>query len=78
MSFPPSLGPFGRLSNSLLAVAARLRTSARGLAFWTAVALPLGYLPVFTLDIGGLSMETLVCLLVVHVVVLVAGHSYRQ
>ena len=78
MSLPPSFGPLGRLSNSLPVVAARLRTSARGLAFWTAVALPLGYLPLFTLDIGSLSMKTLICLLVVHVVVLVAGHSYRQ
>jgi len=78
MSFPPSFGPLGRLSNSLPAVAARLRTSARGLAFWTAIALPLGYLPLFTLDISGLSMEMLVSLLVAHVVMLVVGHSYRQ
>ena len=78
MSPPPLFGPLGRLSNSLPAVAARLRASARGLAFWTAVALPLGYLPLFTLDIGGLSMEALVCLLIVHVVVLVVGHSYGQ
>lgn len=78
MSFPPSFGPLRGLSNSLPAVAARLRASARGLAFWTAIALPFGYLPLFTLDIGGLSIEVLVGLLLAHVVVLVVGHSYRQ
>ncbi|WP_253737106.1 hypothetical protein [Halohasta salina] len=78
MSFPPSFGPLGRLSNSLPAIVARLRASACGLAFWTAIALPLGYLPLFILDVGGLSIEMLVGLLVAHVVVLVVGHSYQQ
>ncbi|WP_177171920.1 hypothetical protein [Halohasta litchfieldiae] len=52
--------------------------SARGIAFWTAIALPFGYLPMFGLEMVQLSLETFVVLLVINIVALVVGHSYHR
>jgi len=62
-----------------LSVSSRhLLRSARGLAFWTAIALPFGYLPLFTLEMIELTLEMFVLLLVINAVALVVGHSYRR
>jgi hypothetical protein len=77
MSLPPSLSPLGRLVYSLPVFAGQLLTSARGIAFWTAIALPFGYLPLFTIETIQISVETFIVLLVINVVALVLGHPYR-
>ncbi len=56
----------------------QLLRSAQGLAFWTAIALPFGYLPLFTLDVIELTLELFVLLLVINTVALIVGHSYRR
>ncbi len=78
MSLPPSLSRLGRVVYSLPISIGHLLASARGIAFWTAVALPFGYLPLFGLDMVELTMETFVLLLVVNIVALVVGHSYHR
>lgn len=78
MSLPPSLNPFSRQLDSLPTAAAHLLISARGLAFWTAIALPFGYLPLFTFDAVSLSLETFAFLLLINVVALIVGHPYHR
>ena len=78
MSLPPSLSPISRLLYSLSAAASQLRASARGVAFWTAIALPFGYLPLFTFETVPVSIELFVLLLVVNAVALIIGHSYHR
>jgi len=78
MSLPPSLNPFSRLLDRLPAAATHLLISARGVAFWTAIALPFGYLPLFTFDAVSLSLETFSLLLVINIVALVVGHPYHR
>ncbi|MFW6320757.1 MAG: hypothetical protein ACOC0Z_02810 [Halohasta sp.] len=53
-------------------------TSARGIAFWTAIALPFGYLPLFTVEAVQPSLETFVILFVLNAVALVVGHPYHR
>jgi len=77
MSLPPSLARLGRVVHSLPISTGHLLTSARGVAFWAAIALPFGYLPLFGLDMV-LSVEMFVLLLVINMVALVVGHSYHR
>ncbi len=51
---------------------------ARGIAFWTAIALPFSYLPLFTLEMVELSFRAFVFLLLINIVALIIGHSYRR
>jgi len=78
MSLPPSLNRLGRVVSSVPISTRHLLASARGLAFWTAIALPFGYLPLFGLEVVDLSLETFVLLLVINIVALVLGHSYHR
>lgn len=78
MSFPPSLSRLSRVVYSLPISPGHLLSSARGIAFWAAIALPFGYLPLFGLDMVRLSMELFVLLLVVNMFALVVGHSYHR
>jgi|AntDeeMetagen134_2_1112570.scaffolds.fasta_scaffold02039_4 hypothetical protein len=78
MSLPPSLSRLGRVVYSLPISIGHLFASARGIAFWTAVALPFSYLPLFGLDMVELTIEMFVLLLVVNIVALVLGHSYHR
>ncbi|ATW87159.1 hypothetical protein halTADL_0343 [Halohasta litchfieldiae] len=78
MSLPPSISRLGRLLHSFPLSSGYLLASARGIAFWTAIALPFGYLPMFGLEMVQLSLETFVVLLVINIVALVVGHSYHR
>ena len=64
--------------HSLPVFAGQLLVSARGVAFWTAIALPFGYLPLFTLEPVQISLETFCVLLAINIVALVIGHSYHR
>jgi hypothetical protein len=78
MSLPPSLSRLGRVVYNLPISTGHVLASARGLAFWTAIALPFGYLPLFGLEMVDLSLDTFVLLLLVNIVALVIGHSYHR
>lgn len=78
MQLPSSLGRLGRRLHRLPVSSARLLTSARGIAFWTAIALPFGYLPLFTVEAVQPSLETFVILFVLNAVALVVGHPYHR
>lgn len=78
MSIPPSLSPLGRLFERLAVSTTYLLQSARGIAFWTAIALPFSYLPLFTLEMVDLSFRAFVLLLVINLVALFVGHSHRR
>lgn len=78
MPLPPSLSSINGLSYSLPAAANQLRASVCGIAFWTAVALPFGYLPLFTFETVPVSIELFVLLLMINVVALIMGHSYHR
>ena len=78
MSLPPSLNRLGRVVSSFPISTRHLLASARGLAFWTAIALPFGYLPLFGLEMVDFSLGTFVLLLVVNIVALLVGHSYHR
>jgi len=78
MSLPPSLSPFSRLFEMLAVSMTHLLQSARGIAFWTAIALPFSYFPLFTLEMVELPFRLFVFLVVINIVALVVGHSYRQ
>jgi len=78
MPLPPSLNRLGRVVSSLPISPRHLLASARGVAFWTAIALPFGYLPLFGLDVVDLSLWLFVLLLAVNIVALVVGHSYHR
>lgn len=51
---------------------------ARALAFWSAVALPLVYVPLLATGAGHLQAETFLVLLVANILALVVGHDYRR
>jgi len=78
MSLPPSLSPLSRLFEILAISTTHLLQSARGIAFWTAIALPFSYVPLFTLEVVALPFRLFVFLVVINIVALVVGHSYRQ
>ena len=48
----------------------------RALAFWIAVMLPLAYLPVLYGAISLPGLESLLALLIVHVVSVIVGHDH--
>ena len=53
-----------------------LRNRFECAGFWSAVLLPLGYVPMF---LGGGSQQTAFAVLILlHAVALVAGHGYRR
>ncbi len=78
MSLPPSLSPLSRLFETLPVSTTHLLRSTRGIAFWTAIALPFSYFPLFTLELVDLSFRVFVLLLVINIVALFVGHSYRR
>ena len=78
MSLPPSLSPLSRLFETLPVSTTHLLRSTRGIAFWTAIALPFSYVPLFTLELVDLSFRVFVLLLVINIVALFVGHSYRR
>jgi hypothetical protein len=53
-----------------------LRRSLQRLAFWTAVVLPLAYLPLLSSPIDGQELLVLLALVAVNVVCLLVGHDY--
>lgn len=54
-----------------------LETAVRGLAFWTAVLLPLAYLPLFVVGVSGTADLVVIGQLVaINVVALLVGHVY--
>ena len=48
----------------------------RGVAFWTAIALTLAYLPIFAMLSTPLSIEQYTAIIGLHAVTLVVGHDY--
>ena len=50
---------------------------ARSIAFWVAVLLPFGYLPLVAVEQIRVSPVVFLCLLAVHIIALIAGHEYR-
>ena len=78
MSLPPSLNRLGRVVSRFPISTGHLLASARGIAFWTAIALPFGYLPLFGFEMVDRSLELFVILLLVNIVALVVGHSYHR
>jgi len=78
MSLPPSLSPLSRLVELLRVSTTHVLRSTRGIAFWTAIALPFSYLPLFTLEMVEVSFRVFVVLLLINVVALIVGHSYRR
>ncbi len=75
MSLPPSLRrPLNRLPTGV----SQLLTPARAVAFWTAIALPFGYLPLFALEMIALSPATFFGLLGLNMIALVIGHPHRR
>ncbi len=78
MSLPPSLSPLTRLVETLRVSTIHLLRSTRGIAFWTAIALPFSYFPLFTLEMVDLSFRAFLLLVLINVIALVVGHSYRR
>ena len=78
MSLPPSLTPLGRLFESFPVSTTQLLRPARGLAFWTAIALPFSYFPLFTLETVDFPFRLFMLLLVINIAALLVGHSYRR
>ena len=67
------------LDTSTRHASAALRTAVRALAFWLAVLLPLGYLPLLATGIESASAAlTFVALVAVNVCALVVGQPYRR
>ncbi len=78
MSLPPSASLLSRLFETLAVSTRHFLRSTRGLAFWTAIALPFSYLPLFTLEMVEFSFRAFVFLMGINIVALLVGHSYRQ
>ncbi|MGM0605118.1 MAG: hypothetical protein ACQETB_05540 [Halobacteriota archaeon] len=57
---------------------ATILNHTRAIAFWLAIALPFGYLPLLAIDSVTLHPLVLVALIGLHVVTLVLGHDYAQ
>lgn len=58
-------------------IAGRLRDGGEAAAFWTGVALPVGY-PAIALPDVQVGPPVVAVLLAVHAVALLAGHDYRR
>lgn len=56
----------------------QLLARIRGIAFWTAVALPFGYLPLLAIEQIRVSAVVFVGLIAIHILALIAGHEYRR
>lgn len=69
----PELTPFGVVS----IVAGGVVEIVERTAFWIAVALPVGYLPVLMVTSPAERVPTLVGLVGLHGVMLVVGHRYE-
>lgn len=67
-----------RLGRGVETVLGGTARTIEALAFWTAVGLPLVYLPLIVGGGAGQQWIALVGLLLVHVVVLVASHDYAR
>jgi len=75
MPIPPSLR---RLQPKLRqTLGSWLGQPARAVAFWVAIALPVVYLPLFTVDVRWLPSWTVFVLLGLNMVALLVGHSHR-
>ena len=59
-------------------LASWLGRPTRAVAFWAAIALPVVYLPLFTVDVDWLPAWTVFALLALNILALVVGHSYGQ
>ncbi len=53
-----------------------IRATVEALAFWTAIVLPLAYVPALLGGPPHLTFETLLGLLGLHLVTIVLGHGY--
>ncbi len=78
MSLPPSLRSLRRPLDRLPTDVSQLLTPARAIAFWTAIALPFGYLPLFALEMIELSPVTFFGLLGLNMIALIVGHPHRR
>jgi short subunit fatty acids transporter len=67
-----------RLIARLGGFSAALRTAGRALGFWTAVIVPLFYLPLLTVLTTTQDLFAFLLLLLVNVVGLLAGRNYRR
>ncbi|XVH32100.1 hypothetical protein ACNS7O_02650 [Haloferacaceae archaeon DSL9] len=65
-------------SNSPSVLPHRLATPARALAFWVAVTLPVGYLPLLAIDRIDLPMTVFLALLALNILALILGHDYGR
>ncbi|WP_435155161.1 hypothetical protein [Haladaptatus sp. DFWS20] len=64
--------------NAAETAARKLFTPVQFLSFWTAVALPFGYLPLLYRGDFSSSVEVFALLLVLNVVAMVVGHGYKR
>lgn len=78
---PPSTDERDAVATCKLAVSAvcaRALTAVRAVAFWTAVLLPLAYLPLFLAGVvGAIDPLTLVALVCFHAVAVLVGHVHE-
>lgn len=73
------LSPTGRwLGRTTERLVGSLARGLEALAFWTAVGLPLVYLPLMLNGLPGSEGVVLAVLLVAHGVALIAGHDYAR
>lgn len=73
------LSPTGRwLGRTTERLVGSLARGLESLAFWTAVGLPLVYLPLVVDGLAGREWLALAILLVAHGVALIAGHGYGR
>lgn len=56
-----------------------LHESVETVSFWTAILLPVVYVPLFVVDVdGAVRIGLFACLVVLHLVVLAVGHTHGQ
>lgn len=70
---------FALLDRSVPAAGESLLAPIRGIAFWSAIALPFLYIPLLVSGLGSASTRTaFVALVACNVVALLIGHSHRR
>lgn len=78
IDMPPLMQIGHRVVQDGATVAGWLGRALEALAFWTAVLLPLVYLPLFVGGIGGQEPVAVGGLLLMNLLALIAGHDYAR
>ena len=70
---------FARVGGTVPSIGDSVLSPLRGIAFWTAIALPFLYVPLLASGLESESVRTAFALLVVaNVVTLIVGHPYAR